>query len=146
MTPAGIARLKLDEGFRSHAYPDPLSGGEPFTVGYGSTGPGIGPNTVWTEPQAAADLEQRVQANETRLGHDLPWFHDLDPVRQDVLGNIAYNVGVAGLEHWPKTLAHVESGDYASAAYDLLHEGAWNAEVGQRAVRLSKAMQTGSWD
>lgn len=25
------------EGFRSQAYPDPLSGGEPWTIGYGFT-------------------------------------------------------------------------------------------------------------
>ncbi len=29
------------------AYPDPGTGGAPWTIGYGATGPGIGPDTVW---------------------------------------------------------------------------------------------------
>jgi lysozyme len=33
----GIALIKQREGFRSHAYPDPGSGGDPWTVGFGST-------------------------------------------------------------------------------------------------------------
>lgn len=145
MTPAGLAQLEQDEGFRDHAYPDPETHAEPWTVGYGCTGPGIGPDTVWTQPQAQAAMVARLGAIQAQLYHDEPWVASLDPVRQDVLENIAYNVGVHGLEAWPKTLALFQTGDFAGAAEALLHEGKWNAEVGNRAVRLSAATKSGSW-
>lgn len=37
VTQTGIELIKQFEGFRSAAYPDPGSGGEPWTIGYGST-------------------------------------------------------------------------------------------------------------
>ncbi len=50
------------EAYRFHAYPDPVTGGAPWTVGYGATGPNIGPNTAWTKPIALADLQERIRA------------------------------------------------------------------------------------
>jgi lysozyme len=145
MTPAGLARLKLDEGCKLVAYPDPDSGGDPWTIGYGQTGAGIGPGVRWSQAQAEAALAGMVAQVEQALWRDLAWGAPLDPVRQDVLVNIAYNVGVEGLEHWPNTLAHVEYGEYDLAANDLLTEGKWNRDVGDRAVRLSAAMKSGEW-
>ncbi len=54
-----IARF---EAYRFHAYPDPTTGGAPWTVGYGATGPHVGPNTAWTKPIALADLQERIRA------------------------------------------------------------------------------------
>ena len=145
MTPEGLARLKLDEGFRPNAYPDPKSGGDPWTVGYGATGPGITKGVVWTEAQADADIRKRVAALESRLAHDLPWFASLHPVRADVLVNVAYNVGLYAVEHWPTTLSHFAAGNWSAAAHDLRNEGQWNRDVGARAERLAVATETGRW-
>jgi GH24 family phage-related lysozyme (muramidase) len=35
---------------RFDAYPDPATGGAPWTIGWGSTGPDITKGTVWTKP------------------------------------------------------------------------------------------------
>ena len=40
------------------SYPDPGTGGAPWTIGYGSTGPGIGRGTEWTQAQADARFTQ----------------------------------------------------------------------------------------
>lgn len=45
---------------RCQAYPDPGSGGNPWTIGYGSTGPNIVPGTIWTKDQAELDLLKKV--------------------------------------------------------------------------------------
>ena len=145
MTPEGLTRLKRDEGFRARAYPDPKSGGDPWTIGYGCTGPGIARGVVWTEAEADAAIRARVAALEASLAHDLPWFAALPPVRADVLVNIAYNVGLKALEHWPATLSHFAAGDWPAAAHDLRHEGQWNRDVGARAERLAVAIETGRW-
>jgi lysozyme len=170
MTPEGLARLKADEGCVLTAYPDPYSAlgkacsargllgreyqqvpgwktisGDPWTIGVGCTGVGIGPGTVWTQAQADAELLKRVAAVTAQLIHDNDWIANVDPVRQDVLINIGFNVGVYAEDHWTKTLLDVRDGEFAAAANDLENEGHWNAQVGARATRLAKAMLTNSW-
>lgn len=82
------------ESCRLEAYPDPGSkDGHPWTIGWGSTGPGIGPGTVWTQEQADA-----------RFLRDLAMFEDgvtrligSAPTSQhqfDALVCIAYNIGL----------------------------------------------------
>ena len=67
MTPNGLLRLKLDEGLKLTAYPDPKSGKDPWTIGYGCTGPGIGKGTVWTQAQADGAILARVHLIESQL-------------------------------------------------------------------------------
>jgi hypothetical protein len=54
---AGIALIKRFEGCRLTAYPDPGTGGDPWTIGWGATGKGIRKGTIWTQQQADARLE-----------------------------------------------------------------------------------------
>ena len=165
MTPAGLLEMQLDEGCKLRAYPDPNSplarvlrvplakrpkgwaalSGAPWTIGCGATGLGITPTTIWTQQQADADLAARVSLLEMQLTRTFKWFLYLTPVRRDVLVNIAYNVGFAALTTWTNTLSHIAAGAYDAAADDLLHEGKWNRDVGQRAVRLAAAMRTSTW-
>ena len=169
MTPAGIARLKLDEGLRLVAYPDPLSplakecarrglkaaqyrsvpnwqgfSGKPWTNGYGHAHD-VQPGEVWTQIKADQVLADDIAEHEGELRAKLPWMAHLDPVRCDVLVNLAFNLGVEALCGWVGTLGHVKAGDYDAAAHDLLHEGKWNTQVGKRADRLSAAMKSGAW-
>ena len=80
--PDGVALIKRFEGCgrqRSdgmvEAYPDPGTGGDPWTIGWGATGAGIGPGTVWTRAQCderlACDLE-RYAADVARAIGDAP--------------------------------------------------------------------------
>lgn len=142
MTPKGLARLKLDEGLRLTAYRDTVG---VWTIGYGCTGKGIGPGVAWSQDHAEVEFGQRVKAFEAALADDLPWFAALDPVRRDVLTNIAFNVGIEALEHWRTTLGHIRDGLYQSAARDLRTEGRWDEQVGDRAERLAHAMEAGEW-
>ena len=43
------------------AYPDPATGGEPWTIGYGSTGSGISAGTMWSKDQAEERLQEHVE-------------------------------------------------------------------------------------
>ncbi|MHB8286728.1 MAG: glycoside hydrolase family protein [Caulobacteraceae bacterium] len=139
MTPAGLAQLRADEGCRLHAYPDPISGGAPWTIGYGCTGAGIGLGVVWTMAQAEAGLLKHVQQTEAGLQRALPWFAHLqanDPARADVLVNMAYNMGVAGLLQFDRFLAAMRAGQYAAAAA-AMRLSKWFDEVPERARRLA---------
>jgi lysozyme len=87
---------------------------------------------------------------EVGLNTHLPWWTKLDEVRQRVLVNMAFNLGVGPtpenptgkLLTFPHTLALIEVGDYATAADMLLHS-LWYKQVGKRAERLIQAMRSG---
>ncbi len=55
----GCARRRADG--KVEAYPDPGSAdGKPWTIGWGATGPGIGPGTVWTQAQCEERFEHDI--------------------------------------------------------------------------------------
>jgi lysozyme len=60
---AGLKLLMSSEGCRLTAYPDPGTGGDPWTCGFGSTGPDIVPGTVWTQ----ADADKRLMEDLTKF-------------------------------------------------------------------------------
>lgn len=146
--PQLIADLKRDEGLRLQAYPDPLTGGDPWTIGYGHCGPEVRPGLVWTEAQAEAALIADIEAHNAQLAAALPWVARLDPARRRVLQNMAFNLGVGvaggtkGLLGFKNTLGMIERGEYERAADGML-KSLWAKQVGQRAVRLSNTMRTG---
>lgn len=146
--PQLIADLKRDEGLRLNAYPDPLSGGAPWTIGYGHTGPEVRKGLTWTQAEAEAALLADIEAHNAQLAAALPWVARLDPARRRVLQNMAFNLGVGvaggtkGLLGFKNTLGMIERGEYERAADGLL-KSLWAKQVGQRAVRLSNTMRTG---
>jgi lysozyme len=169
MTPAGLARLEADEGLELEAYPDPLSplgkactaasrpmsayrniagwfhlSGAPWTIGWGCTGPRIVEGTIWTQQQAEAAIDGRVHQIEADLGVHLAWFAKLDGVRADVLVNMAYNMGVAGLLKFDTFLGYMGVGRYAAAALDLAGTGVGHT-LKERYGRLEAALRSGTW-
>jgi lysozyme len=137
-----ISDLKRDEGLRSEAYPDPLSGGDPWTIGYGHTGPEVHAGLIWNQDQCEDALAEDIVTHEEGLDTEIPWWRGLDDLRQDVLSNMAFNLGVGGLLNFQNMLAATQAGDYTTAAAEML-DSQWANQVGQRAVRLSDQMATG---
>ncbi len=167
MIPFLIEDLRQDEGLELVAYPDPDSplgaemrkarvalrnwrsfpnprflDAEPWTCGYGATGEDIGPDTAWTHPQAEADLAKRCQQVETQLDFSLSWWRKLDPVRQAVIANMAYNLGLGRLLKFKHMLTAAEAGDWLRASSEMLLS-AWASQVHDRATRLASQMRTG---
>lgn len=89
-------------------------------------------------------LDNRVRLVRTRLVAELPWFGRLNDVRQAVLIDMGFNLGVDGLLAFKRTLGSIERGDYKLAAEQML-ESKWARQVKSRADRLSKMMETGTW-
>ena len=168
MSPEGLTRLKADESCRLTAYPDPSSAyamalelpeahrpknwaalsKTPWTCGYGCTGVDVVETTVWSQSRAEGELQTRVAEFEAALRHRLSWFADLEassPARADVLVNIAFNIGVAGLMKWPVTLSDIAHGAYAKAASDIADNTKWRGQVHARSTRCADAMRTGAW-
>jgi len=83
-------------------------------------------------------------ANVRRDVHDFDWFHYLDPVRQDVILNMVFNLGISRFKLFTNTIKLIESGLYEEAAKEML-DSKWAAQVGKRAIELSEMMKTGAY-
>ncbi len=86
----GCARVRRDG--LVEAYPDPGTGGAPWTIGWGATGPGIGAGTVWTQAQCDARLERDI----ARHAEDVAQALGNAPTTQaqfDALVSFHYNTG-----------------------------------------------------
>ena len=119
VSPAGIQLIKSFEGcarLRSdglyEAYPDPGTGGAPWTIGWGATGAGIGPATVWTKERCDA----RLEADIARHARDVALALGSCPTSQgqfDALVSFHYNTGA--IHRATLTRLH-RQGDFALAA------------------------------
>lgn len=72
------------------------------------------------------------------------WFNDLSDVRQEVVLNMIFNLGLGGFKGFGNTIAALERHDWLDASREML-DSKWAGQVGQRAIRLSEAMRTGQW-
>jgi GH24 family phage-related lysozyme (muramidase) len=132
--PDGIALIKRFEGCARirpdgmvAAYPDPGTGHAPWTIGWGATGPGIGPDTVWTQEQCDARLIRdlaRYSAQVTDALGDAPTTQS----QFDALVSFHYNTGA--IARATLTRLH-RAGDYAAAAREFAR---WK-QAGGRVLR-----------
>lgn len=141
-SPCLVADLRRDEGLRLVAYPDPISGGAPWTVGYGHTGRDVHPGLVWQLAQAEDALTGDIAATCRGLDSAIPWWRGLDDLRQDCLVNQAFNLGVHGLLEFGGYLGLLKATKYGAAANDDIHTR-WATQVGDRAARVCAQMRTG---
>jgi lysozyme len=90
-SPAGIALIKAFESCKLKAYPDPKTGGAPWTCGWGATGADIGPDTVWTQAQADARLAADIAEREAMVLAAVT--HPMTQGEFDAFVSIVFNVG-----------------------------------------------------
>jgi GH24 family phage-related lysozyme (muramidase) len=85
------------EGFVDHAYPDPASGGEPWTIGYGFTtnrdGRPVQPGETISRAAADSQLQQGVQDCATHLAGTIPFWAEMAADQQCALISFAWNLG-----------------------------------------------------
>lgn len=92
---AGLDLIKSFEGLRLEAYPDPGTGGEPWTIGYGHTG-GVKPGTKIKQENAEQLLKLDLARFE--LAVDKLITVPLTQNEFDALVSFAFNVGEGALE------------------------------------------------
>jgi lysozyme len=72
----------------------------------------------------------------------LPWWGKLDDVRQRVLVNMCFNMGITRLMNFKKMLGAALLLDWDRAAGEM-KDSEWYGQTGHRAERLERAMLTG---
>lgn len=135
--------LERDEGVRLKPYKD--------TVGKLSIGVGrnLSDKGISLE-EAHVLLTNDVKEHIALLDKYLPWWRQMNEVRQRALANMAFNLGVGPSPEQPKgklltfknTLAAMARGDYESAARGM-KASLWARQVGERAKRLVEMMKSG---
>lgn len=96
-----------------------------------------------TQAQSRALLANDIDACERQLDAKLPWWRTLNGVRQRVLLNMCFNLGIRRLLGFRNTLAKMERGDFDGAAAGML-ASLWARQVGPRAERLALMMEKGT--
>ena len=93
--------------------------------------------------EAYAMLERDIQDCEQWLIDKIPdIYNNLDEVRQSVLLNMCFNLGIKGLLGFKNTLSFIAAGDWERAANGML-ASKWAKQVGMRAIELSELMRKG---
>lgn len=127
----GCAKLRSDG--RIQAYPDPGTGAEPWTIGWGATGPDhvhggrIGPGTIWTQAQC----DDRLARDLKRYANDVSRALGTAPTTQgqfDALVSFHYNTGA--IARATLTKKHI-AGDFTGAVAEFAR---WN-KAGGRVLR-----------
>lgn len=142
------AELDVEEGFRLLIYDDAT--GRPFKRGdtlKGNLSAGAGVNLMI--PFAVEEMrfiEQFRIAKGMAMLDGYAWYTLQDDVRKTALADIAYNIGVGGLLHWPHFLSYAGKKDYAAAVAEVRGDVLWISQVGAvRAARLEEMLETGEW-
>ena len=126
-----IESLKQEEGFRGMPYEDTL--GIP-TIGYGTKLP-------LSEEEAELLLKHRLDKKILELNEKEPFFLELPQKAQEVIANMAYQLGVGGVLKFKKMWMALKNGDYQKAADEML-DSKWAKQTPNRAKRLSKIMRS----
>lgn len=132
-SPACLDLIKSFEGLSLKAYPDPGSGGDPWTIGYGSTGKDIKRGVTWTLAQADARLKLDVAS--FALGVRALIVKAPTTQRQfDALVSFAYNVGLGNLKSSTLLKKHL-AGQTVAAKAEFVR---WNRASGKIMAGLTR--------
>lgn len=119
----GKVIIKRWESCRLHAFkPIPT---DPWTIGWGATGPSITEGLMWDQAQADADLDNRCALLASQLRAVIKW-----PLSDNQFGaclSLAYNIGYGSFSN-STLLKKLNAGDIAGASEQFL---VWNKSAGK---------------
>lgn len=126
-------RLMGDEGWRELPYKD--------SVGVMTYGYGFNLQQPLPKPLGNVMLNWWVQDLDKKLA-GYYWYPPLDDLRKSVMIDVAYNVGLQGLLHFPKMISALSRKDWVEAAKELLDSDAARLNVA-RYKRLAAVIEKG---
>ena len=151
-----MEKLIAHEGLRLQVYKDSL-GIATIGIGRNLEDRGITPeelewmdipnmDTIYQYGISEADAmylaQNDVQIVEEELLRSHPCVENLDAVRQLVLVDMAFNMGVPRLGKFKKMWAAIHENNFEEAAKEML-DSRWANQVKSRATKLAHAMHTG---
>jgi lysozyme len=127
----GLDFIAEHEGLKLTAYPDPGTGGEPFTIGVGRAH-GVKPGDTCTKHEALQWLAEDVETAEKAVLRcvSVP----LNQEQFDALVSFTFNCGAGNLAS-STLLKLLNNGDYAGAKEQFQR---WNKAAGREMAGLTK--------
>jgi len=122
-----------EEGFRARKYRDQL-GVE--TIGYG-----FNLEVPWARELCDVILNWWVQDLHKSLSR-FYWYNGLDEIRRSVIIDVAFNIGVESLLHFPKMISALVAKDWSTASQELLDSDAARLNKVRYTV-LAEVLKTG---
>ena len=129
-------QLMRHEGFRQFPYECPSGR---LTIGYGHN---LEANGISKEI-AILIFADDIQKAEADVLAFLPWAEKLDTPRYNVLINMCFQMGIAGLLKFINTLQLIKDGKYKEASEAML-KSLWAKQTPNRARELAEIMEFGS--
>ena len=118
------------------------------TVGYGhlilETDPenGLQVGTPISDERINELFEEDLAVCTTELDKHLPFWKNLNDVRQRCLIDLTFNLGMPRLRKFVKTLDHIENNRFEEASIELL-DSRYAKQVGKRAERIAEMLRNG---
>jgi len=131
-------QLQTQEGLRLKLYKC-TAGKLTIGIGHNIEDRGI------TERHAIIIFKDDVESCIKDVKNCISFYNKLDHVRQDILINMTFNIGIKRLLKFKKMLTALESGDYKTAYKEML-DSKWHEQVGNRAEELSIQMLKGEYN
>ena len=129
-----VEQLKRHEWLRLKPYKCPRG---KLTIGYG--------RNLDDQGISKGDADYLLHSDILRVtltcGKNFSWFAELSPERQAVVINMVFNLGFGGFLKFKNVIHCVEVGNYIGASVAML-DSRWAKQVGNRAIELSKQMET----
>lgn len=121
----GLDLTETSEGLSLKSYPDPGTGGAPWTAGWGHTGKDVQPNTTYTHDQCVAWLKAdiAIASSAVRRLVNVPLTQD----EFDALSDFTLNEGEGNLAG-STLLRKLNAGDYEGAAEEF---SKWDLAAGR---------------
>ena len=131
-------QLKIDEGVKYEIYNDHL-GYATFGIGHliveGDEEHGKPVGTPISKERVDDVFDKDVMTFVREAEKVFPKLLDLPETAQQVIVNMAFNMGAPRLSKFKKFIAGVNSGDWNTAAIEMM-DSRWATQVGARATRL----------
>lgn len=132
-----IEQLKKHEGLRLKLYKDTVGKN---TIGFGRNLDDVGISLIEAEMMLKNDLMK----TEILIKNKFKWFSEIDAVRQAVVLNMVFNLGINGFSKFKKLIQAIETKDWNLAGNEMINSN-WAKQVGQRASELSAQMKSGNF-
>lgn len=132
------AQLNVDEGRKKRIYLDTATPPR-WTVGVGRNVS----DRDFSDDEIDLMLKNDINLICAQLDKNLPWWRDMNDVRQNVLINMCF-MGIGKVLGFKNTLTSMRDEEYTAAAIGML-DSLWAKQVGDRAKRLATMMRTGEF-
>jgi len=130
-----IKQIQKHEGLRLKPYR--CSAGK-LSIGYGRNLDDVGINKSEACMLLANDIHKCIKQVEDNIN----CFEHLNDIRQNVIINMCFNLGIYGLLRFRKFLAALDNSEYDKASVEML-DSLWSKQVGKRAIELSDQIRLG---